>query len=127
MTQLEAATGSLFPKTPQWGNYLDIWRVLPFFHYLKNSFLVCSLTTVFALAVATFAGYALARFRFPGAELFGGSVLVTQVIPGILFLIPIYIMYIYVQNWVRSALGPRCASWAATGGSSSPTPPSSSL
>ena len=105
MTQLEAATGSLFPKTPQWGNYLDIWRVLPFFHYLKNSFLVCSLTTVFALAVATFAGYALARFRFPGAELFGGSVLVTQVIPGILFLIPIYIMYIYVQNWVRSALG----------------------
>ena len=55
--------------------------------------------------MATFAGYALARFRFPGAELFGGSVLVTQVIPGILFLIPIYIMYIYVQNWVRSALG----------------------
>ena len=36
MTQLEAATGSLFPKTPQWGNYLDIWRVLPFFHYLKG-------------------------------------------------------------------------------------------
>ncbi|GAA5337926.1 carbohydrate ABC transporter permease [Thermus antranikianii] len=105
MTQLEAATGSLLPKTPRWENYLDIWRVLPFFHYLKNSLLVCSLTTLFALGIATLAGYALARFRFPGAELFGGSVLLTQVIPGILFLIPIYIMYIAFQNWVRQALG----------------------
>jgi len=105
MTQLEAATGSLFPKAPQWGNYLEIWRALPFFQYLKNSLLVCTLTTLFALGVATLAGYALARFRFPGAELFGGSVLLTQVIPGILFLIPIYIMYIAFQNWAREALG----------------------
>ncbi|GAA5335190.1 MULTISPECIES: carbohydrate ABC transporter permease [Thermus] len=105
MTQLEAATGSLFPKVPQWGNYLEIWRALPFFQYLKNSLLVCGLTTLFALGVATLAGYALARFRFPGAELFGGSVLLTQVIPGILFLIPIYIMYIAFQNWAREAWG----------------------
>lgn len=105
MTQLEAATGSLLPKVPQWGNYLEIWRALPFFHYLKNSLLVCGLTTLFALGVATLAGYALARFRFPGSELFGGSVLLTQVIPGILFLIPIYIMYIAFQNWARAALG----------------------
>lgn len=89
MTQLEAATGSLFPHEPRWGNYREIWRALPFFLYLKNSFLVCFSTTVVALAVATLAGYALARFSFPGAELFGGSVLLTQVIPGILFLIPI--------------------------------------
>jgi ABC-type sugar transport system, permease component len=105
MTQLEAATGSLFPHEPQWNNYREIWRALPFFNYLKNSFLVCFSTTVVALAVATLAGYALARFSFPGAELFGGSVLLTQVIPGILFLIPIYIMYIAVQNWVRQNLG----------------------
>jgi len=105
MTQLEAATGSLFPHEPRWGNYREIWRALPFFLYLKNSFLVCFSTTVVALAVATLAGYALARFSFPGAELFGGSVLLTQVIPGILFLIPIYIMYIAVQNWAREVLG----------------------
>ncbi|GAA6755774.1 carbohydrate ABC transporter permease [Thermus thalpophilus] len=106
MTQLEeAATGSLFPKVLQWGNYLEIWQALPFFQYLKNSLLICILTTLFALGVAILAGYALARFRFPGAELFAGSVLLTQVIPGILFLIPIYIMYIAFQNWVREALG----------------------
>jgi len=105
MTQLEAATGSLWPKEFQWGNYLEIWRVLPFFHYLKNSFLTCGLTTVFALGVATLAGYALARLRFPGAELFGMSVLATQLIPGILFLIPLYLMYIAFQNWAREALG----------------------
>ncbi|AFV77275.1 ABC-type sugar transport system, permease component (plasmid) [Thermus oshimai JL-2] len=105
MTQLEVATGSLFPQAPQWGNYLELWRALPFFHYLKNSFFVCSLTTLFALSVATFAAYALARFRFPGAELFGGSVLATQLIPGILFLIPLYLMYIAFQNWARAVLG----------------------
>lgn len=105
MTQLEVATGALFPKAPQWGNYLELWRVVPFFHYLKNSLLVCGLTTFLALLVATFAAYALARFRFPGAELFGGSVLATQFIPGILFLIPLYLMYIAFQNWAREALG----------------------
>lgn len=98
MTQLEAATGSLLPRIPQWGNYLEIWRALPFLSYLKNSLLVCLLTTLLALLVATPAGYALARFRFPGAELFGGSVLLTQVIPGILFLIPIYIAYVNLQR-----------------------------
>lgn len=105
MTQLEVATGALWPKAFQWENYRTIWQALPFFHYLKNSFLVCGLTTLFALMVATLAGYALARFRFPGAELFGGSVLLTQVIPGILFLIPIYLAYIAFQRWSREALG----------------------
>lgn len=105
MTHHEAAVGKLLPSQPRWENYVELWRVLPFFQYVKNSLLVCSLTTVFALIVAIFSAYALARWRFPGSELFAGSVLVTQVIPGILFLIPIYIMYIAIQNWARDVLG----------------------
>ena len=105
MTQLEAATGSLFPKELQFGNYLDIWSALPFLHYLKNSLMVCAITTILALVIAAPAGYALARFRFPGSELFAGSVLLTQVIPGILFLIPIYITFIWLQRWTLEQFG----------------------
>lgn len=105
MTQLEAATGSLLPKAPQWQNYVEIWRVLPFLHYLKNSLFVCTATTLVALGVATFAGYALARFSFPLKEAFGMSVLTTQLIPGILFLIPVYVMFIAFQRWAQEALG----------------------
>lgn len=105
MTQLEAATGSLLPKAPQWQNYVEIWRVLPFLHYLKNSLFVCTATTLVALGVATFAGYALARFSFPLKEAFGMSVLATQLIPGILFLIPVYVMFIAFQRWAQEALG----------------------
>lgn len=97
LTQNQIATGKIgLPN--HFNNYIDMWKNINFFHYFKNSIIVCSITTVIALTIAIFAGYALARFKFPGANLFGASVLATQMVPGIMFLLPLYLLYIKIQE-----------------------------
>jgi multiple sugar transport system permease protein len=77
----------------RWQNYRDIWVNVDFFNYFKNSLIVCGLTTLISTAVAACAAYALARFRFRGSNAFSLSITVTQVIPGMLFFLPLYMLY----------------------------------
>jgi multiple sugar transport system permease protein len=81
-----------------WRNYIDLWRNLPFGTYLFNSVVVCSLVMVLSMVLASLAGYALARFRFRGKDTFGISILATQMIPGIMFLVPIYVLFTKVSQ-----------------------------
>ncbi|MBU0671498.1 MAG: carbohydrate ABC transporter permease [Candidatus Margulisbacteria bacterium] len=78
----------------RWYNYIDMWKNVNFGLYLKNSIIICGFTMVFAMIFATFAAYALSRFRFPGSDLFSNAILATQMIPMIMYLIPIYIMFV---------------------------------
>jgi len=65
---------------------------LLFWRQLWNSVLVAGLTTILALSVASTAAYALSRYRFPGRA--GGIrfFFVTQMFPGIVSAIPLYII-----------------------------------
>jgi multiple sugar transport system permease protein len=74
-------------------NYRDIWINVDFFNYFRNSLIVCGLTTLISTACALCAAYALARFRFRGSNAFSLSITVTQVIPGMLFFLPLYMLY----------------------------------
>jgi len=77
----------------RWQNYRDIWVNVDFFNYFKNSLIVCGLTTLISTTCAVCAAYALARFRFRGSNAFSLSITVTQVIPGMLFFLPLYMLY----------------------------------
>ena len=44
----------------------------------------------------TFAGYALARFRFRGARPFGLALIGTQLIPGSMFLLPVFLGFVWL-------------------------------
>ncbi len=78
----------------RFNNYIDMWKSVNFGLYLKNSIIICGITMLIAMMVATFAAYALSRFRFPGSDLFSNTILATQMIPMIMYLIPIYIMFV---------------------------------
>jgi multiple sugar transport system permease protein len=78
----------------RWHNYVDMWRNVNFGLYLKNSLIICGFTMFFAMIFSTLAAYALSRFRFPGSDLFSNSILATQMIPAIMYLIPLYIMFV---------------------------------
>jgi multiple sugar transport system permease protein len=82
-----------------WRNYVDMFKNINFGRYLWNSFLICGISMFFAMILATFSAYAISRFNFPGNKLFSLAILATQMIPGIMFLIPIYIMYIKFTEW----------------------------
>ena len=74
-------------------NYRDIWVNVDFFNYFSNSLIVCGLTTLISTVCALCAAYALARFRFRGSNAFSLSITVTQVIPGMLLFLPLYMLY----------------------------------
>ena len=78
----------------RWSNYVDMWKNVNFGLYLKNSLIICGATMFFAMVFSTLAAYALSRFRFPGSDLFSNAILATQMIPAIMYLIPIYIMFV---------------------------------
>lgn len=89
------------PKPPyyfQWRNFVDLWRYIDFGRYLFNSFIVCGSVMIIAMVLASLGGYALARYEFPGRSTFGYSVLATQMIPGIMLLLPIYLMYVNIAK-----------------------------
>lgn len=78
----------------RWRNYLDMWKNVNFGLYLKNSLIICGFTMLISMTLSTMAAYALSRFRFPGADLFSNAILATQMIPAIMYLIPLYIMFV---------------------------------
>jgi multiple sugar transport system permease protein len=98
--ELLAGRPSLWPDFAhaQWGNYVDMWTHVDYASYLRNSLIICSLATIFATAIAILAGFALATFKFPGSGIFGLAVIATQLLPGILFLIPVVLIFSAIKQ-----------------------------
>ncbi|MGH2530870.1 MAG: carbohydrate ABC transporter permease [Thermomicrobiales bacterium] len=63
-----------------------------FLRYLVNSLWVSTATTILGVLVAVPAAYAFSRFRFPGRDLLFFSVLVRNMFPAVVFLMPLFIM-----------------------------------
>jgi len=81
------------PGPWRWQNYADLWTQVDFFGYFRNSLVVCGLATLLSTACSACAAYALARFRFRGANATSLGFTATQVIPGMLFFLPLYMLY----------------------------------
>lgn len=60
--------------------------------WLANSFLVTITVTLGRVALASLAGYALARIRFPGRRFVNASLLAVLAVPGIVLLIPKFLI-----------------------------------
>jgi multiple sugar transport system permease protein len=86
-----------WPKEPTLDNYT---RLLDprgsvgrdFLRYFWNSLVVSTLTTVLAVVVAVPAAYAFSRFRFPGRTVLFFSVLLRNMFPAVIFLVPLFIL-----------------------------------
>ena len=86
-----------FPSSPSLAEYgrllspsSDIGR--DFLRYMVNSLWVSFATTVLGVIVAVPAAYAFSRFRFPGRNLLFYSVLLRNMFPAVVFLMPLFIM-----------------------------------
>jgi len=61
--------------------------------YFRNSLLVAISTTLLTLVVAVFAGYALSRWPHGSiTKTVGSALLLSQMIPGVLLLVPLYML-----------------------------------
>ncbi|MET9424759.1 MULTISPECIES: carbohydrate ABC transporter permease [Streptomyces] len=84
--------------------YFDIWETVPLAKYFVNSLIVAGAATVCSVIIAIFAAYAVSRYRFRGKRLFTVSVLSTQMFPGILFLLPLFLIFVNIGNTTGVAL-----------------------
>ncbi|HET6714447.1 MAG TPA: carbohydrate ABC transporter permease [Actinomycetota bacterium] len=50
-----------FPTSPAWGNYAEVFEVVPFARYTANSLLVAAIAVPLSVVVASWAGFAIAR------------------------------------------------------------------
>ena len=83
--------GMFFPTEWTFENYqvMISGDLHPFLTWMRNSFMVAALTTIFCLLVATSAAFAFSRFRFYGREFALVLLLAIQAFPGVLSLVPV--------------------------------------
>jgi multiple sugar transport system permease protein len=103
-TKLRLATGEIDLLHPTLKAFGDMWETVDFEKYFVNSLIICGAAALVATAFAASAGYALARFSFRGARPFGLAVIGTQLVPGSLFLLPIFMGFIWLKQNTPVAL-----------------------
>ncbi len=81
-----------FPATPVWSNFRRVFDELPMGRWLVNSLLVTGATTFVQLLTSAAAGFAFAKYRFPGTRLLFRLVLGAQMFPFFLMLIPVFMI-----------------------------------
>lgn len=83
---------TLIPNQPDLDNYVRVLVDAQFGRYFVNTLLVTTATTAISVAFATLAGYAFARFKLRAGKPLLLGILATQMFPGILLAIPLYVL-----------------------------------
>lgn len=89
------------PNPPMWSNYSRVLtsKAFPFFHLLRNTLFYAVLSTIGVLISSSVVAYGFARLNFWGKGVLFGITLSTMMLPGIVTLIPQYILYRWL-GWV---------------------------
>lgn len=86
--EIGAYPPTLLPQEWRWQNYTEALQAAPFHLYFRNSFIIATGHTLMTLALATMAGYALARIRFRGRELVFMGLVAMLMIPTYTKIVP---------------------------------------
>jgi len=86
-------------------NFVSVFTEQPFARWLLNSVIVAAATTVLGVFLACTSAYAFSRFRFPGRRVGLMSFLVSQMFPGTLMMIPLYIIIVQLLGLGSNYIG----------------------
>lgn len=103
-TDGQLSTGAYNLLEPTFTAFSRMWQTVDFERYLINSLIICTAAALLATAFASCAGYALARFKFRGATGLSLGVVGTQLIPGSLFLLPVFMGFVWLKQNTPLAL-----------------------
>jgi len=98
------AADQLIPHPVTLDHYVQLFRALPEFgRYFGNTAIIAVVGTAGTLLSSSLAGYALARFRFPGQWALLTTLLLTLMVPAQTTLIPQYVIFRQL-GWLNSPL-----------------------
>lgn len=109
---LLADPATLWPTVFTLDNYSEIWRRIPFGRQLLNTVVFAGIVTVVSVTFNSMAGYALARFDFPGKNAAFLVLILTLMVPIEVTFVPLYNI-ISNFGWIDTYQGlivPRLAS-----------------
>lgn len=86
------SAATFFPRHPTFANFTDALQRADLLQSARNSLMVALATTLLVIIVALPAAYALARFRTRFRGLANGWILVSQVFPVVLIIIPLFLI-----------------------------------
>ena len=86
------------PRAPTAEGYIGLFTQEMFGHsvfldFAQNSIFVSFLTALITVVMAALGAYSLSRFRFKGNKLLKYVILLSQMLPGALLLIPLYMLF----------------------------------
>ncbi|MFD9424571.1 MULTISPECIES: sugar ABC transporter permease [unclassified Streptomyces] len=84
------ATTTDFFRETTFVNYTNLIRDTEFLSWFGNSVIIAGLSTVIGVFVSATTGYAVSRFRFPGKRGLMWTLLITQMFPVAVLIVPIY-------------------------------------
>lgn len=84
---------TFFPKKINFSNYLDVLQMDRFHRYFLNSIVVTVGATFINIFFSLITGYSFSRFKFKGAKVLLTLIILTQLFPAAVLLIPLYKMW----------------------------------
>jgi len=93
-----------FPSEVTFDAYVSMWERVALGRYILNSLIVSFTASTISVVVALFAAYAVSRSRFRARSAFMTTILSTQMFPGLLFLLPLYLLYVQIDQVFGVAL-----------------------
>lgn len=85
------------PVAVTWANFTRLLTDTSFLRWTGNSLLVSAAVTLAGVALASTAGYALSRFRFFGRLAVLQALLITQIFPATMLLLPIFLILVQLK------------------------------
>ncbi|MEV7724238.1 carbohydrate ABC transporter permease [Streptomyces sp. NPDC087917] len=93
MSDQQALTRDLWPRTFEWGNYAKVWNTPGFLTWWRNTLLYAGLGTLLTVVSSVPVAYALAKFRFRGRRLSLLLVIAMMMLPPQVVVIPMYLFW----------------------------------
>ncbi|WP_295697251.1 carbohydrate ABC transporter permease [Lapillicoccus sp.] len=87
-----------WPSSLTTAPFVDMWSTVPLARYFANSVIVSVSATAASVALAILAAFAVSRFTFRGRSVFTTTVLSTQMFPGVLFLLPLFLIFTNINS-----------------------------
>ena len=103
-SQLLSTSLALVPEGATLENFRKLFFETDFLRWLLNSAMIALVVTVTGVALASTAGYAVSRFAFVGKRKILSGLLVTQMFPATMLLLPLYLILIKL-GLINSYLG----------------------
>lgn len=91
-TEIQANPFGL-PAEMRFSNYVEAWVLGNFTTTTTNTLILTTGTILLVVVIAGLAAFALARFRFAGANALSFYLLVGTSVPALLFMVPLYFMW----------------------------------